>query len=135
MKEKVENARKFITAGKAIFTIRNGKTGNRFTYRVKKCKDKDIWFVSVLTGTDNEHSYTYMGSIFNTTFRSTAKSKITADAISYKAFSYTWSMLLENKLPNCIEIWHEGRCGRCGRVLTVPESIKSGFGPECINFI
>lgn len=27
--------------------------------------------------------------------------------------------------------WHEGRCGRCGRRLTVPESIESGFGPEC----
>jgi len=25
------------------------------------------------------------------------------------------------------------RCGRCGRVLTVPESVESGFGPECIG--
>jgi hypothetical protein len=29
------------------------------------------------------------------------------------------------------EWWHEGICGRCGRRLTVPESIESGFGPEC----
>lgn len=27
--------------------------------------------------------------------------------------------------------WHEGVCGRCGRRLTVPESIETGFGPEC----
>lgn len=29
------------------------------------------------------------------------------------------------------EVWHEGLCGRCGRRLTVPASIESGFGPEC----
>jgi hypothetical protein len=26
---------------------------------------------------------------------------------------------------------HEGKCGRCGRLLTVPSSIESGIGPEC----
>jgi hypothetical protein len=38
------------------------------------------------------------------------------------------------KMPN-LEIWHEGRCGRCGRKLTVPESIHNGYGPECIHLI
>lgn len=33
-------------------------------------------------------------------------------------------------LPEC-EVWHEGRCGRCGRKLTVPESIETGIGPDC----
>jgi hypothetical protein len=32
-------------------------------------------------------------------------------------------------------VWHEGRCGRCGRKLTVPESIESGFGPECASIL
>jgi len=30
-----------------------------------------------------------------------------------------------------LEIWHEGRCGRCNRKLTVPASIALGIGPEC----
>jgi hypothetical protein len=30
-----------------------------------------------------------------------------------------------------MELWHEGRCGKCGRALTVPESIESGLGPVC----
>jgi hypothetical protein len=30
-----------------------------------------------------------------------------------------------------LEVWHEGRCGACGRRLTVPESIERGLGPEC----
>src|SRR5882672_9405186 len=40
---------------------------------------------------------------------------------------------LINGPDNHIEIWHSGSCGRCGRTLTVPESVLSGFGPECIN--
>jgi hypothetical protein len=38
-------------------------------------------------------------------------------------------------MPDGVVIWHEGRCGRCGRRLTVPESIESGYGPECIGKI
>jgi hypothetical protein len=30
-------------------------------------------------------------------------------------------------------VWHEGSCARCGKKLTVPESIESGFGPECVK--
>jgi hypothetical protein len=43
--------------------------------------------------------------------------------------------LIKNNLPNFIEIWHEGRCGKCGRTLTVPDSIANGLGPECIKTI
>ena len=31
-------------------------------------------------------------------------------------------------LPTFIEIWHEGKCGKCGRTLTVPDSIINGLG-------
>jgi hypothetical protein len=40
---------------------------------------------------------------------------------------------LRKFLPECIEIWHEGKCGKCGRQLTVPSSIETGIGPECIK--
>lgn len=32
---------------------------------------------------------------------------------------------------NKLLYYHEGRCGRCARRLTVPESIINGIGPEC----
>jgi hypothetical protein len=35
------------------------------------------------------------------------------------------------RIPETVEIWHEGRCCRCGRRLTVPESIYAGIGPDC----
>jgi hypothetical protein len=34
---------------------------------------------------------------------------------------------------NGCEVYHEGRCGRCNRKLTVPESIETGLGPECAS--
>ena len=36
-----------------------------------------------------------------------------------------------NNLPEDISVYHSGRCGCCGRVLTDPEAISRGFGPEC----
>ena len=131
----LENPAQFIKAGKAVFTVENKDTGNRFTYKAKKCEDKDIWFVSVLTGPDNYDNYQYMGCLFGDTFRRTGRARITEDATSFKAFAWTWNRLLQNNLPQNVHIHHEGRCGRCGRRLTVPESIESGFGPECIQMI
>jgi hypothetical protein len=51
------------------------------------------------------------------------------------AFAWFWDRLRNGNLPEQVEVHHEGRCGRCGRALTVPESIESGFGPECINHV
>lgn len=135
----LENPRAFILAGNATFTIKNQKSGNRFTFKVTKLKDeqKDLWFVKLLNGSDNVVDYVYMGIIdSNMIFRRTSKSKISVEASSFKAFNWLWSVLGNiGELPDCIDIYHEGRCGRCGRKLTVPESIESGFGPECINKI
>ncbi len=62
-------------------------------------------------------------------------SDVSRDAPSSIAFSWAWRKMLRNELPDQLEIWHEGRCGRCNRKLTVPESVASGFGPECIGKI
>ena len=122
----------FIKAGKAVFTILNEKTGNRFTYRVKRHKDnKSLYFVSVLTGSDNTNDYTYMGSIFGSNFRLTRNSRVTETAPSFIAFS--WFIEHMDNLPEVVKVYHENRCGRCGRALTVPESVQNGFGPECIK--
>jgi hypothetical protein len=29
------------------------------------------------------------------------------------------------------KIWHRGFCAKCGKALTVPESILTGVGPDC----
>lgn len=126
---------RFLFAGKAIFTIRNNDTGNRFTYRVLRPKriTDDVYFVSVLTGSDNNSSYTFFGTIFDkTTFKISKKTKIGMDSMSIKAFMWFWKTLLSNQpFPPQVQIWHEGLCGKCGKKLTVPESVDIGLGPVC----
>jgi hypothetical protein len=118
----------FLLGGKSIFTFVNTKTENRFTFKVKKHKTDDVFFVSVLT---NPEVYQFVGSLKNKFFAHSKKSKISKDAQSVRVFDYVFSNLCKGTLPEFIEIWHEGKCGKCGRTLTVPSSIESGFGPEC----
>lgn len=131
----------YMLAGKATVTVANTATGNRFTYRIARCTDKPgkpapaepLYFVSLLTGSDNEGDYRYLGIIRGTAaFALTAKSCAGPDALSVKAFAYVHGRLTVGQpLAATVEVWHEGRCGRCGRLLTVPESIERGIGPEC----
>lgn len=126
------NRLKFILAGEVIFTIQNEATGNRFTYRVQKSEDGGIHFVGVLTGSDNMGDYSYLGCIKGDEFFRTKKSRIGADALSFKAFDWLWNKVQAGAdLPKSVQIWHEGSCCRCGRRLTTPESVSKGIGPVC----
>jgi hypothetical protein len=120
----------FVLAGNAIFTLSNPNTGGRFTYRVRASKrDPSLRLVSVLTGPDNSSDYTYLGLVNGEgRFFHGKKSTIASDAPSVKAFAWFWNHV-ENPAPAIVQ--HEGRCGRCNRKLTVPESIATGLGPEC----
>jgi len=124
----------FVLAGHAIFTLRSKATQTRFTFKVTqsdpaKCRPGQfpVYFVSLLNGSDNTGDFAYIGTIFADGFRVTRKSRVSADAPSAIAFSWFMKHLEDSR----VEVWHEGRCGRCGRTLTVPESIESGLGPIC----
>jgi hypothetical protein len=125
----------FMSAGKATVTLVSKKTGNRFTYRITMSEDKLCHFVALLSGPDNTSDYQYMGRISRGVYWHGRKiprpGDISRDAPSAKAFDWTWRALARYTMPEQLEIWHEGRCGRCARKLTVPSSIERGFGPEC----
>lgn len=129
------NTKTFALAGKAIFTVVSKKTGSRFTFKVSRPDENSPHFVKVLTGPDNENSYTFLGTIFNgSTFRHGKKSRIPMNAPSALAFEYLWKHI-DNPPTDKIEIHHEGKCCRCGRTLTVPESLLTGVGPECAQIM
>lgn len=123
--------RDYCLAGNAIVTIRSISTGNRYTYKIQAKAEGAPLFVKVLTGADNVENYQYLGAIFeyngNRSFRVTRKSHISDKAPSARAFSWFFEHIEDER----VEVWHEGVCGRCGRRLTVPESIASGIGPTC----
>lgn len=128
-----EAARRFMLAGKATLTLRSRATEARFTYKVSAKKGvDDLYFVRVLTGPDNEGSYEYIGFIKGGNFvHQPYRSRIGAEAPSVRAFSWFSGNLARGVLREELEVYHEGRCGACRRKLTVPESILTGFGPEC----
>ena len=142
-----DNIGAYALAGNATFTIVSRKSGVRFTYKITRAgmgkpavagtPEDPRYFVKVLTGADNESDYQYLGCIFSDKpgqpyYRGT-KSTIGLGAPSNLAFDWFWSHRNDATLGDKIEVHHEGRCGRCGRKLTVPESITSGYGPECIG--
>lgn len=130
-----DSIRAFLTAGRAVFTLTSTKTGQSYTYRIAQGRGEAAgskpapFFASVLTGPDNTSDYTYMGVLdtdMGVVF-TTQASKVAADAPSFVALNWYLAHLGDAR----VEFRHEGRCGRCGRVLTVPSSIDSGLGPEC----
>jgi Family of unknown function (DUF6011) len=121
----------FVFAGKAIFTVLNTLSGNRFTFKVKKAKDKELYFISVLTGSNNDSDYQYIGFTQNNLFIYGKKSKIGEESMSVKTFK--WFFINITKLPTIVEVFHKGNCGKCGKTLTTPESVKIGIGPFCLR--
>lgn len=131
MFDNATDVKTYTLAGHATLTLTSQRTGTRYTYRINRAKDNnDLWFVGLLAGPDNETDYNYMG-IINGQFRTTAKSRYKDDAIPVKAFNWFWKHIDANHMPPKVEIRHSGHCGRCGRKLTVPESVDAGIGPIC----
>ena len=131
--KKIDEIKSYMLAGKATFTLENGENGDYVTYRVTKFKE-DLYFVHYLNGVDNENHYAYLGTIFNkSTFKITKKSP-DKDAKCVKGFNWLWKKISINSELDCpMYFFHSGKCGRCGRTLTTPDSIKSGIGPICKN--
>jgi len=65
-------------------------------------------------------------------FKYSSKSSIGPDAPSVVGFAWLIRALDAGRdVSSLALITHEGRCGRCGRLLTVPASVACGIGPEC----
>jgi len=129
-----------LLAGNATFTIHNDK-GTHFTYRVKHAgrggalDRTSPLFVSVLTGPCNETAYTYAGIVgTDGSVRLTQKSGFKDDSLSIRVLRHFLSLLRNGGfIPEGYGIHHEGKCLRCGRKLTTPESVERGLGPECAS--
>jgi hypothetical protein len=134
----------FILAGKATFTIETPDNGHR-TYKVEHVPANDRWpesyFVKLLTGSDNESDYTYLGKLdmhtgqVATTKKSQQYENTFPLNLLNRVLARVWSDDHAAYEQHGYKTHHEGRCGRCARKLTVPSSVESGFGPECIELV
>ncbi len=141
----------FIQAGKAIFTIeipeahRPTSSAGHYTFKVTSKPDrinpeKKIRFLNMLTGPDNTADYTYLGLLKDSgKVQLTRASKMTEDSYPVKLANRVLTRVMSGDTAAITEagfdVHHEGRCCRCGRPLTTPESIKRGIGPECAEIM
>jgi hypothetical protein len=130
-----QRAKAFALAGKSIFTLVSKKSGERMTFKVRASKPErpgPSHFVSILDHADGTGSYSYLGFV-DRGGQFVHGRKSIHDATNPKSQTARWlfAKLALDQLPDTCEFWHEGRCGRCGRRLTVPASIETGLGPEC----
>ncbi len=124
--------RTFITAGRATFTLEG--LSARYTFRVSRGLDGRVLFVYLLTGPNNTTDYTYVGLLDETRggVILTSASRYTAESTPVIALRWALPIIWNGgTLPAPARLMHVGRCGRCGRALTVPSSIDAGIGPEC----
>lgn len=128
------DAKAFILGGRARFTLVSKASGKRYTYRVAKAKDGDLFFANLLVGQNNEQDYEYIGFTKDGAELIAGK-KGNPSHTAFKALDWAFRQFTAGNMPEQLECWHEGRCARCGRALTDPTSIELGFGPECINHI
>lgn len=138
----------FVTAGKATFTIELPPgVGDKphYTYRVTRKEASlqfpETYFVALLSGPDNTSDYTYLGILIpsNGEVRTTRKSTYNAESFPVRLLSRVlariWADDHNAYEQHGFQTHHVGKCGRCGRDLTVPSSVESGFGPECATKI
>jgi len=137
--------------GNCHVTFVNKDANERFTYQlVEGRKETDpekvpATLVKILTGPVNTDNYEYIGNVWHNVVPNTEprelehkfwfynKSSMTADAPSVIAFKVVLQALATGSMPEWLEIWHEGKCAVCGRLLTVPDSIELGIGPTCLK--
>lgn len=140
--KQLELTKHFFFGGRAIFTMENLTTGERRTYKIKKShfNGRDYYNAFFLNGPENTRNYAYIGKINpeNGMVSLTERSRIKDEQNpTLKGFRYLMTTLFSQRperhmlIDDSLEVHHSGRCGCCGKLLTVPESIRCGIGPEC----
>jgi hypothetical protein len=129
-----DHIKTFITGGKAILTLQSVNTGAHKTFKVTKSKNGDNFFVGALIGPNNLTDYLYIGYIRKGQdgrlwLNAGKKGKPTRP--DYRGLDILLRSVNQGAIHPGLTVHHEGRCCRCGRVLTTPESVQTGIGPIC----
>ena len=116
----------FLLAGRAQFTIKSLRTGDHLTFKIKKAPSGDVYFVF---GGKQPFAVGRLRKEDDGQFRFYPNKF--GDAQYILAFHWTFLHLGDPQA----EFFHIGKCGKCGRILSDPESIARGIGPECAKSV
>jgi hypothetical protein len=114
-----------IATHNGIITILNPATGEHRTVKISTAKGGTRW-VYILSGPNNESDWTSFGRIKHERVKVFRR-------LSCDGFYDSLANILNcpAKFVGRLEFMFEGKCRKCNRRLTNPESIESGIGPEC----
>ncbi len=132
-----------IAIQNGTYTIRNRHTGDYRTFRLRTQKEEARFapgerILSLLTGSDNENSYTGIGFVRDRELRTWSR----VAGTQFTTLGQMFMLVVLNEVAPAklggswqdhYEVMHAGTCVRCNRKLTRPESIESGIGPECAS--
>ncbi len=141
----LNEAIKYIIAGKSILTFEFSTPASNklehFTFKISAAKYQDkkinrnLFFVSALCGQNNDTDYKYFGLIRiingSPIYEFSIKAKIKRDSRTVRTFEHVWNTLISGGTFKTLKIYYSSKCCRCGRTLTVAESIKNGLGAMC----
>lgn len=119
-----------ILAGYAIFTAKSRKTGKHFTFKVRRSNSIHSYWYVYAQGIGG--SWKYFGFIDSGGFHHDPnEAKIFHTNPAVQGFAYVLRKLWQRDIPDVLELKHVGRCMKCHKRLTTPESIERGLGPHC----
>ncbi len=122
-----------IASHNGTITIQNPETGGHRTFLVRT-QAEDAKFapgqrvVALLSGPDNETDYTPFGFVRDNGTIAVFRKRQGGVFDRYADILTRLEAYVESSR---LEVLFEGRCRRCNRKLTTPESVKSGIGPVC----
>lgn len=118
----------------APFTIRSKRSGKDYTFKISQAMFKNRNYVHVKVETEYLN-FRYMGYFINGNVVRGYNQIV--DTPASQAVSWFLRQLFNNNfklLNDSVDIFHLGKCLKCGKTLTDASSIEVGFGPVCRNF-
>jgi len=134
----------YFFAGRSVLTFRNTQTGTHMTVKVKQLRDKEdrkkklpIFYVYVSLLGDKQSGAVFVGTLFQETKMFKFAKDITSDSQYGRVIAFLMKALDTPQIlkDKGVALLHEGHCFRCGLPLTHPESINTGFGPDCLEYV
>ena len=135
---KQSDAISFMLAGKAEFVLHSTKTNEDFKFLITRResnsnKEEYVYFVNIVLAREK----IYAGHIrFDTNteefiFTQGNKGQSSPKDRNVRTLMYVLNKLIRYESIDTLRVYHVGKCGRCSKRLTTPESILTGLGPTC----
>jgi len=123
--------------GHSCVVTARSSSGRHFIYHIRRSPAHDrgrgYLHVSVqCTGENSSNETRPVGTVYLGHGGFLAHPKVSPEAPSVRAWAWIWGHLRAGgpALPEGLELWQPGRCGRCGREL---RATPGHYGPICVQ--